>query len=58
MTGTFTSNTTIIDCPNCDERVLVHVASFSGCGKKCPRCEKIISFDYYAHKLVTTEPAK
>jgi len=58
VSGTFTTNTKYIDCPNCGKEVMVYWASFIGCGKKCPYCGKIISKDIFSHKLVATEPAK
>jgi len=51
MTGTFTTDTKIIECPNCKESVLIHRASFWGIGKKCPGCKRIIFYDWNGKKI-------
>jgi len=51
MSGTFTTNTKVINCPGCQKEVFVHWASFWGTGKKCPFCKKIIFYDHYSNKI-------
>jgi len=58
MSGTFPTNTRMITCPNCKKEVFVYWASFSGCGKKCPFCKKIIYHDYYSKKIKARDPLK